>query len=120
MKYPEMNDIIRQWSNGEITLEECNEKLEPYGIAMDPSRLVMTEEEAAKPNPDISKINGMGWLDTQSGSYDKEMIVNGKTVDDMGTVAHYTIVVGYVRYDIVNGNELANPRLDRKQFEIEE
>lgn len=76
-----INEIIKEYEDGKITLEEANKKLKGTGIYLNPDKNVIGEKEKAVYYEDISKINGYALLDIGIGSKEKVMIKNGKLVD---------------------------------------
>lgn len=76
-----INEIIKEYEDGKITLEEANEKLNGTGIYLNPDKNVIDEKEKAVYCEDISKINGYALLDIGIGNKEKVMIKNGKLVE---------------------------------------
>ena len=101
----DINKILKQWADGEKTLEETNEALKGTGIYVDPDKQKITEGEGAVYCEDLSKINGYGLLDTGTGTLDKVKIKNGKLVDSIGNMAAL-VLVGDVHYKVVDGDTL--------------
>ena len=101
----DINKILKQWADGEKTLEETNEALKGTGIYVDPDKQKITEGEGAVYCEDLSKINGYGLLDTGTGTLDKVKIKNGKLVDSIGNMAAL-VLVGDVYYKVVAGDTL--------------
>ena len=101
----DINKILKQWADGEKTLEETNEALKGTGIYVDPDKQKIAEGEGAVYCEDLSKINGYGLLDTGTGTLDKVKIKNGKLVDSIGNMAAL-VLVGDVHYKVVDGDTL--------------
>ena len=76
----DINKILKQWADGEKTLEETNEALKGTGLYVDPDKQKIAEGEGAVYCEDLSQINGYGLLDTGTGTLDKVKIKNGKLV----------------------------------------
>ena len=75
----DINKILKQWVDGEKTLEETNEALKGTGIYVDPDKQKITEGEGAVYCEDLSKINGMIMVDDGITPYKAE-VKNGKLV----------------------------------------
>ena len=101
----DINKILKQWTDGEKTVEETNEALKGTGIYVDPDKQKIVEGEGAVYCEDLSKINGYGLLDTGTGTLDKVKIKNGKLVDSIGNMAAL-VLVGDVHYKVVDGDTL--------------
>lgn len=101
----DINKILKQWADGEKTVEETNEALKGTGIYVDPDKQKIAEGEGAVYCEDLSKINGYGLLDTGTGTLDKVKIKNGKLVDSIGNMAAL-VLVGDVYYKVVAGDTL--------------
>ena len=101
----DINKILKQWADGEKTVEETNEALKGTGIYVDPDKQKIAEGEGAVYCEDLSKINGYGLLDTGTGTLDKVKIKNGKLVDSIGNMAAL-VLVGDVHYKVVDGDTL--------------
>ena len=101
----DINKILKQWADGEKTVEEINEALKGTGIYVDPDKQKIAEGEGAVYCEDLSKINGYGLLDTGTGTLDKVKIKNGKLVDSIGNMAAL-VLVGDVYYKVVAGDTL--------------
>src|SRR5574344_437500 len=101
----DINKILKQWADGEKTLEETNEALKGTGIYVDPDNQKIAEGEGAVYCEDLSKINGYGLLDTGTGTLDKVKIKNGKLVDSIGNMAAL-VLVGDVHYKVIDGDTL--------------
>lgn len=86
--YKTSTEVISTYAHGELTLEECNQRLKELGSAplRDPLEPKITPEMAAK---------GYCLLDTGTGSYDVVQVVDGELVDsDMGEMAAYVLLGG--------------------------
>ena len=101
----DINEVLKQWADGEKTVEETNEALKNTGIYVDPDKQKIAEGEGAVYCEDLSKINGYGLLDTGTGTLDKVKIKNGKLVDSIGNMAAL-VLVGDVHYKVVDGDTL--------------
>ena len=101
----DINKILKQWADGEKTVEETNEALKGTGIYVDPDKQKIAEGEGAVYCEDLSKINGYGLLDTGTGTLDKVKIKNGKLVDSIGNMASL-VLVGDVHYKVIDGDTL--------------
>ena len=55
----DINKILKQWADGEKTLEETNEALKGTGIYVDPDKQKIKEGEGAVYCDDLTQINGM-------------------------------------------------------------
>ena len=101
----DIDKILKQWIDGEKTVEETNEALKGTGIYVDPVKQKIAEGEGVVYCEDLSKINGYGLLDTGTGTLDKVKIKNGKLVDSIGNMAAL-VLVGDIRYKVVDGDTL--------------
>ena len=101
----DIDNILKQWTDDEKTVEETNEALKGTGIYVDPDKQKIAEGEGAVYCEDLSKINGYGLLDTGTGTLDKVKIKNGKLVDSIGNMAAL-VLVGDVHYKVVDGDTL--------------
>ena len=59
----DINKILKQWADGEKTVEETNEALKGTGIYVDPDKQKIAEGEGAVYCEDLSKINGLIMVD---------------------------------------------------------
>ena len=75
----DINKILKQWADGEKTVEETNEALKGTGLYVDPDRQKIAEGEGAVYCEDLSKINGMIMVDDGITPYKAE-VKNGKLV----------------------------------------
>ena len=55
----DIEHILKQWGNGEKTLEETNEALKGTGLYVDPDKQKIAEGEGAVYCDDLTQINGM-------------------------------------------------------------
>lgn len=84
--YKTSTEVISAYAHGELTLEECNQRLKELGCAplRNPLEPKITPEMAAK---------GYCLLDTGTGSYDVVQVRNGELVDsDMGEMAAFVLL----------------------------
>ena len=109
MKNNNINETLRKYTAGEITLEQANEDLKKAeaGFHLDPNKNVLTEEEKRATTigcyPD--QANGFGMLDSGTGTMDKVQVKDGHLVGcDMGESYALCIIGGKV-YE-VRGTEL--------------
>ena len=75
----DINKILKQWVDGEKTLEETNEALKGTGIYINPDKQKIAEGEGAVYCEDLSKINGMIMVDDGIAPFKAE-VKNGKLV----------------------------------------
>ena len=79
-----VTELLKQYTRGEITLEETNAALAQtgFGLRLNPAKNVLTEEErrATTVGDHPEDANGWGLLDTGTGSMDKVQVKNGKLV----------------------------------------
>ena len=75
----DINKILKQWADGEKTLEETNEALKGTGIYVDPNKQKIAEGENAVYCEDLSKINGMILVDDGISPFKAE-VKDGKLV----------------------------------------
>lgn len=101
MKNRNIEETIRKYSAGEMTLEEANARLKDAGapIHLDPQRNVLTEEQMRATTvgyyPD--QANGWGLLDSGTGTLDKVEVRAGRLVHmDCGEMAALCIIGGRV------------------------
>lgn len=118
MKHPEMSDILRKYTKGEITLEEANAALEDAGATfrLAPGQHELTAEDLAETTGGecAEEANGWGLLDTGTGSMEKVEVVDGKLAEAINQVqadgstnmAAY-VLIGGKRYE-VKGDTLAD------------
>lgn len=97
--YKTSTEVISAYAHGELTLEECNQRLKELGGAplRDPLEPKITPEMAAK---------GYCLLDTGTGSYDVVRVVDGQLVDsDMGEMAAF-VLLGDGKWHEVRGKRV--------------
>ena len=75
----DIRKILKQWVNGEKTLEETNEALKGTGFYVDPDNQKIAEGEGAVYHEDLSKINGMIMVDDGITPFKAE-VKDGKLV----------------------------------------
>lgn len=96
--YKTSTEVINAYAHGELTLEECNEKLKAMGsgLMLDPNRVKITPEMAEQ---------GWGLLDTGTGSLDPVQVKNGELVDsDMGDMPAFVLMGD--KWHEVKGNKV--------------
>ena len=113
MKNNNINETLRKYTAGDLTLEEANEKLAGSGLYLDPKKNVLTEEEKRATTigcyPD--QANGYGLLDTGTGTLDKVRCESGHLVGcDMGESYALYIIAG--RTYRVKGTELVDTAIE--------
>ena len=97
--YKSSTEVINAYAHGELTLEECNKRLQEMGCATlrDPLEPKITPEMAAK---------GYCLLDTGTGSYDVVQVKDGELVDsDMGEMAAF-VLLGDDKWHEVKGRKV--------------
>ena len=105
-----MNEIIKKYSTGELTLEQANQQLEDIGstVRLNPLKNTISGEEMAKTvvSDDPSKVSGWGMMNHGVGSMEKMHIQNGKL--DYDTGFYDGTAVMYVKGNMyaVNGDHL--------------
>ena len=75
----DINKILKQWADGEKTLEETNEVLKGTGLYVDPDKQKITEGEGAVYCDDLTQINGMIMVDDGITPFKAE-VKDGKLV----------------------------------------
>jgi len=123
----DVNEILRKYTSGEMSLEEANSALEETGASfhLDPERNMLTEKETeltfAGWEPE--EANGWGLLDTGTGTLDKVKVVDGRLdyavnqiLEDGSTNMPAYVTIGGKRYE-VKGDKLAEitPRQPAKR-----
>lgn len=105
MKHQNIEDIIRSYSKGAISLETANTLLKVSGAAVhiDHHRNDLTPEEimhtTAGGTP--AEANGWGLLDTGTGSLDKVEVRSGKLANmDCGEM-HALCIIGGKVYQVI-------------------
>lgn len=94
-----ITDILREYTNGEATLEETNAALKEAGanVHLNPGKNKLTEEELAVTHAGDTpeETGGFGLLDTGTGSLDKVRVVDGKLMDcDCGEMIAFVLIGG--------------------------
>lgn len=94
-----VTDILRKFTEGEVTLAEANAALaaEGAGISLDPKKNELTAEElsAVKIGGCVHEVSGFGLLDTGTGSLDKVEVKDGRLVNaDCGDMTAFCIIGG--------------------------
>ena len=80
-------EIIRKYSKGEITLEECNEMLKPFNLFLDPNKNKITDEEMEAAVVDAEhpeNTTGYGRMYHGVGGPEKMFVDHGKFGYDTG------------------------------------
>ena len=75
----DIDNILKQWADGEKTVEETNEALKGTGIYVDPDKQKIADGEGAVYCDDLSKINGMILVDDGISPFKAE-VKDGKLV----------------------------------------
>lgn len=95
-----INEILRKYTTGELTLDEANEKLkeERSDLTLNPDRNTITQEEfmetTAGDYPPAT-VNGYGLMDHGVGCLEKVHVVDGKTPDvNMGEEVAFVFIAG--------------------------
>lgn len=104
-----MEEIILKYTSGKATLEETNAALEAVGINLriELGKNELTEAEIVETitGDTPAEANGMGLLDTGTGTLDKVYVEDGKLVDnDVGDMYALCIIGGKVYH--VQGDTL--------------
>lgn len=114
----EINKIMRDCAEGEITPEETNIKLEEMGIVgirYDENANVITADEMKQTSisGDLETVNGYIMLDTGTGYKNKVKVVNNVLMDcDVGNM--YAIaIIGDLTWE-VKGNKIVKFKGMRK------
>ncbi len=126
----DINEILREYTNGEADLEETNAALEEAGapFRLDPERNTLTEEEldAAVTGDTPEEASGFGLLDAGAGTLDKVHVTDGvldyavnEVQADGSTNMTAYVFIGGKRYD-VKGDKLAEatPRKPAKREKL--
>lgn len=92
-------DILRDYTEGKLTLDEANAKLAEAGagFTLNPDRNTITAEELAETHAGDTpeSVNGYGLMDHGVGCMEKVHVVGGKTVDvDMGAETAFVYIAG--------------------------
>ena len=111
MKHQNIEDIIRSYSKGAISLEDANAALKAAGasVHINPHRNDLTPEEVLHTTTGNTpaEANGWGLLDTGTGSLDKVEVRDGKLTNmDCGQMHALCIIGGKVYH--VNGDTLTD------------
>ena len=105
----DINKILKQWVDGEKTLEETNEALKGTGIYVDPDKQKITEGEGAVYCEDLSKINGMIMVDDGITPFKAE-VKDGKLVYPIAESREQNVLamtdIGGIRLYIRDGKTL--------------
>ena len=92
-------EVISAYAHGELTLEECNQRLKELGSAP------MRDPLEPKITPELAK-QGYCLLDTGTGSYDVVQVVDGELVDsDKGEMAAF-VLLGDGKWHEVTGRKV--------------
>ena len=92
-----INETLRKYTAGDLTLEEANEKLAGSGLYLDPNKNVITEAEKRQTVVGYypEQANGWGFLDSGTGTMDPCRIVNGELANcDMGESYALVFIAG--------------------------
>lgn len=116
-----INDILKDYTSGKVTLEETNAALREAGAGycLNPGKNTLTEAEIRQTTigqyPDMA--NGFGLLDTGTGTLDKVEVRGGKLVNcDCGIMPAMCILAGrayYVRGDALTEERPEAPAAER-------
>ena len=107
MKNNIINETLRKYTAGDLTLEEANEKLAGSGLYLDPNKNVITEAEKRQTVVGYypEQANGFGMLDSGTGTMDKVQVKDGHLVGcDCGDSYALYIIAGRIYQ--VKGTEL--------------
>ena len=95
-------EIIKQYTDGRLSLNEANKKLK--GIKLNPDKNALTEAEHRATTvgyyPDMA--NGWGLLDSGTGTFDKVFIRDGKLVGCKMGEAFALVFIGGKTYEVKN------------------
>ena len=105
----EINDILSEYTTGDITMEKANAELAAAGSStyLNPEKNVLTKDEIEETVVGESPADacGTGLLDTGTGCLDKVLVADGKLVDnDVGEMYALCIIGGKVYH--VEGDTL--------------
>lgn len=105
MKHQNIEDIIRSYSNGAISLEAANDALKEARatVHIDPHRNDLTPEEVLHTTAGDTPADANGWglLDTGTGSLDKVEVRGGKLANmDCGEM-HALCIIGGKVYQVI-------------------
>ena len=105
----DIDNILKQWTDGEKTVEETNEALKGTGIYVDLDKQKIAEGEEAVYCDDLSKINGMIMVDDGITPFKAE-VKDGKLVYPIAKNREQNILamteIGGVRLYIRDGKTL--------------
>lgn len=106
MKY---TDIINGWKSGAYSVEDANKKLQAIGagFTINPYKNVITAPEEAQ-NTDT---DGVGMLDTGTGTMDKVQIRGMKLVHNIGNMKAFVKFNG-ILYEVKDGEKLVESGAD--------
>lgn len=99
-----INEILSNYTAGEITLEQANADLRDAGsdLYLDPQKNLLTQDEIDETvtgeTPD--EACGMGLLDTGTGSLNKVFVEDGKLVDNDCGDMHALVLIGGKTYHV--------------------
>lgn len=97
-------EIIKKYTEGELTLEQANAELKDKGLKLMPGKNELTDEEKRATTVGYypEQANGWGLLDTGTGSLDKVEVRKGKLVQGgMGEAFALCIIAGK-SYEVKN------------------
>lgn len=102
-------EILTQYTEGKLALEEANAQLTEIDskLFLDPNRNKLTADEIAETTAGETPgdANGMGMLDTGTGTLDKVFVRDGVLIDtDCGEMYALCIIGGKMYH--VKGNRL--------------
>ena len=105
----DIDNILKQWTDGEKTVEETNEALKGTGIYVDPDKQKIADGEGAVYCDDLSKINGMILVDDGISPFKAE-VKDGKLIYPIAKNREQNILamteIGGVRLYIRDGKTL--------------
>ena len=105
----DIDNILKQWADGEKTVEETNEALKGTGIYVDPDKQKIAEGEGAVYCEDLSKINGMIMVDDGISPFKAE-VKGGKLVCRIAESCEQNVLamtdIGGIRLYIRDGKTL--------------
>ena len=105
----DINKILKQWADGEKTVEETNKALKGTGLYVDPDKQKIAEGEGAVYHEDLSKINGMIMVDDGITPFKAE-VKDGKLVYPIAESREQNVLamteIGGIRLYIRDGKTL--------------
>ena len=105
----DIDKILKQWADGEKSVEETNEALKGTGIYVDPDKQKITEGESAVYCDDLSKINGMIMVDDGITPFKAE-VKDGKLIHPIAESREQGVLamtdIGGIRLYIRDGQTL--------------